>query len=221
MEEASTVQQKEEDRLNLMQLVSLFFVGLFFSFIGSIPPGTINVSVLQLSIAGHFRTAMRFAVSATIVEFVYALIAIQFQFAISSSEVIQANFHIISATVMLLLGVMNLWPAKNKSRIRESFSASGFRRGLVISLLNPLAIPYWIGVTAFLQHQQWIVLNDNNKYIYVSGISTGTFLLLLTLSLLANLVAPFVQNSQLVKKLPGLIFLALGLYSMFKFPFGQ
>jgi hypothetical protein len=56
-------------------------------------------------------------------------------------------------------------------------------------------------------------------YVYVAGISTGTFLLLLTLSLLATLVAPYVQNSPLVKKLPGIIFLALGSYSMYKFLF--
>ena len=136
-----------------MEYFSLFFIGLFFSFIGSIPPGTINVSVLQLSIAGHFRTAMRFALAATIVEFIYASIAIHFQFAITSSEVIQANFHVISASVMLILGIINLWPVKSKSRLRESFAASGFRRGLLISILNPLAIPFWIGVTAFLQYQ--------------------------------------------------------------------
>ena len=118
---------------------------------------------------------------------------------------------------MLILGIINLWPAKSKGRLRESFAASGFRRGLLISILNPLAIPFWIGVTAFLQYEGWIDLDNSNMYIYVAGISTGTFLLLLSLSLLANLVAPYVQNSPLVKKLPGLIFLALGGYSMYKF----
>lgn len=201
-----------------MVLIQLFFTGLFFSFIGSIPPGTINVSVLQLSISGHFRSALRFALSATIVEFLYALIAIQFQFAITSSEVIQANFHIISASVMLALGVINLWPTRKGAGTKSNrFQNSGFRRGLVISLLNPLAIPYWIGITAFLEHQKWIQLDSTNMYWYVSGISTGTFLLLLTLALLAKFVAPYVQNSTIIKKLPGFIFLVLGIYSMVQF----
>jgi threonine/homoserine/homoserine lactone efflux protein len=201
-----------------MFLIQLFFVGLFFSFVGSIPPGTINVSVLQLSIAGHFRASLRFALSATIVEFFYALIAIQFQFAITSSQVIQDNFHIISASVMLALGVINLWPAKKGAgEKRQRFQTSGFRKGLLISLLNPLAIPYWIGITAFLEHQEWIRLDSSNMYVYVSGISTGTFLLLLTLALLAKFVAPFVQNSAIIKKLPGFIFLTLGIYSMVQF----
>ena len=43
----------------------LYILGLsfLFSFLGSIPPGTLNLSVLQLSIDGRKNAAMRFALA--------------------------------------------------------------------------------------------------------------------------------------------------------------
>ena len=135
-----------------MYYLYVFFLGFFFSFIGSIPPGTLNVSILQLSLQHKIAIATRFAFAVAIIEYPYAWIGVQFEYWISSSPVVVENFQLIAAVVMIALGVFNLLPAKQSpSAFAQKFHASGFRRGLFLSILNPMAILYWMGFTAYLK----------------------------------------------------------------------
>ena len=200
-----------------MEILTALLVGFFFSFIGSIPPGSINLSVLQLAVKGNMAAAFRFIFASTGIEFIYAYIAIRFQILITSSPFVIQNLHIISALVMILLGIINLLSPKNPGKLSKKLANSGFRRGMIISILNPLAIPFWIGITAYLQSNNWIVINSGTIFWYITGISLGTFALLTVIALLSSKVAPYLQNPSLIKKIPGFILLILGLYAFYKF----
>jgi len=197
--------------------MSTFLVAFIFSFIGSIPPGTINLSVIQLGLKRKLMAALRLGLAAAIVEFGYAYIAIEFQFYITSSQLVQDNFSIISAAVLILLGIFNLIPRKNPSQMEIKLDNSGFRKGVLLSLANPLAIPFWIVVTAYLQANQWVQLNRSNLLIYIAGISAGTLVLLSLLAILAEKAAHLIKNQSLVKKVPGIVLLSLGVYSLSEF----
>jgi threonine/homoserine/homoserine lactone efflux protein len=205
-----------------MYYLYVFFLGFFFSFIGSIPPGTLNVSILQLSLQHKIAIATRFAFAVAIIEYPYAWIGVQFEYWISSSPVVVENFQLIAAIVITALAVFNLWPAKESpTGFAKKFSESGFRRGLALSVLNPMAIPYWMGFTAYLKAQGWINLSSPGLlHSYVFGTSIGALALLLSLIQFAQRVAPFVQGSKWIKIIPGLILLALGLYAFSKFLLG-
>ena len=198
-------------------MLTTFIVGFVFSFLGSIPPGSINLSVIQLSLDNRLRAALRFALAAAIIEFPYALIAVQFEGLITSSPWIVDNFRLLTAIVMLTLGMINIIShTKTKTgKIQQELKKSGFRKGVLISILNPLAIPFWIGVTAYLNHQQWIHLPHlNGILIYVLGISAGTFALLALLALLAHRLGSLARENRLVNRVPGMIFILLGLYAL-------
>ena len=194
--------------------MKLFLVAFAFSFIGSIPPGSINLSVIQLALKRQLSAAFRFALAAALVEFGYAYIAVEFQFYITSSQLIQDNFTLISAIVLIILGAVNLIPKKNKSRMEIKLEDSGFRKGVLISLANPLAIPFWIAVTAYLQANNWILLERTNLVIYILGISTGTLSLLALLAVVAKKASNYIRNESLIRKVPGAVLLILGLYSL-------
>src|SRR6478735_2569135 len=138
-----------------------FILSFFFSFIGSIPPGTINLTVLQLGLEHKTSIAWRLAMAAALIEYPYAWLAIKFEKLITSSPVIVENFHLITAIVMTVLGILNLLPSGNPSGISQKFQSSGFRRGILLGILNPLALPYWIGITAYLKSQGWITLSNS------------------------------------------------------------
>ncbi len=78
-----------------MEILTALLLGFFFSFIGSIPPGSINLSVLQLAIQGNVAAAFRFIFASAGIEFIYAYIAIKFQILITSSPFVIQNFHIM------------------------------------------------------------------------------------------------------------------------------
>ena len=198
-------------------MLTTFIVGFVFSFLGSIPPGSINLSVIQLSLDNQVRAALRFALAAAIIEFPYAFIAVQFEGLITSSPWIVDNFRLLTAIVMLTLGMVNIIThTKTKThKIQQELKKSGFRKGVLISILNPLAIPFWIGVTAYLNHQQWIDLPHIRwTLIYVLGISAGTFALLALLALLAHRLGSLARENRLVNLVPGMIFIILGLYAL-------
>ncbi|MEQ9413449.1 MAG: hypothetical protein RIF39_06440, partial [Cyclobacteriaceae bacterium] len=62
-----------------MEILTVFLLGAFFSFIGSIPPGTLNLSVLQLGLEGKVKTALRFALAVAIIEYPYTWIGVEFE----------------------------------------------------------------------------------------------------------------------------------------------
>lgn len=193
-------------------------VGVVFSFVGSIPPGTLNILVLQLGLENKIKTALRFALAVAIVEYPYAWIAVVFEDWISSSPLVLENFQLIGATVMTTIGVFSLWSTRKPSGLSIKLQQSGFVRGLILSILNPQAIPFWIAVTAYLKLEGWIDLSTSARlHSYVLGTSVGVMLLLTILALMAQKVSMTFQTSRLLRMLPGGILLFLGLAGLAKY----
>jgi threonine/homoserine/homoserine lactone efflux protein len=204
----------------MLPYVQVFLTGTIFSFIGSIPPGTLNVTVLQLGLDKKKDVALRFALAVAIIEYPYAWIAVAFEGWLTSSPMIIENFQLITAIVMTTLGAFTLWASRKPSTFSVKFNESGFRRGLILSLLNPMAIPYWMGATAYFKAQGWIDLsNAGLVHSYVFGTSVGAMLLLTLFVFMATRLAPYVQQNIFIKMLPGIIMLGLGLYAFARYLF--
>lgn len=200
-------------------MIVTFLVAFLFSYAGSIPPGSINISVSQYAFAHKSRAAWRFSLAAALVEFPYVIIAVIFSEWVLSSTFVLSNFKFIAAIVMLVLGVINTIsfikkPTKTNLKHKKE---KGFTKGIIISVLNPLAIPFWIGVTAYLKNMSWITLQTNKDIIiYSLGVSTGTFALLATIILLVKELNINLHNSKLLQLVPAVIFFILGFYSLFQ-----
>ncbi len=93
----------------------VLFVGAIVSFMASVPPGTLNMVVLQLGLQDNLKAALRFALAVAIVEYPYAWIAVEFEIWITSSPVVQENFSLLAAIVMTILGILGLWSARKPS----------------------------------------------------------------------------------------------------------
>lgn len=205
----------------MSDLLWVFLMGTFWSFLGSVPPGTLNLSVLQLGLDGKIKTAWRFALAVAIIEYPYTWLAIQFEYWITSSPVIIENFQLITAIVMTVIGIGNIWSARKPVASASKFQSSGFRRGIVLSILNPLALPFWIGVTAYLKAQGWITLSSTALlHSYVLGTSVGVLLLLGLFIVLAKRMSGYASQNGWVKLVPGVTLLALGLYAFARYFFG-
>jgi threonine/homoserine/homoserine lactone efflux protein len=196
----------------------LFFVGLLTSFVGSIPPGTLNLSVLQLGLDGKTKIAWRFALAVTLIEYPYTWLAIQFERWITSNPMVAQNFQLITAMVVTLLGIVGLLAARKPSRFTERIESSGFRRGLVLSILNPIAIPWWTGMIAYEKAQGWIAMSSTLQiHSYVFGTAIGVLILLGLFILLSKWLAGYANQNAWVKMLPSLILLVLGLIAFWNY----
>lgn len=202
-----------------MAYLKVFLMGFIFSYVGSIPPGTLNISILRLSLEGKLNTALRFAVAVAVVEYPYAWIAVQFQYWLTSSPIVVENFQLVSAIVMTVIGIFYLLPAtKAPNSAAKKFNESGFRRGMLLSVLNPMVIIYWMGFTAYLQAQGWIDLSTNGlTHAYVLGASLGALALLIGLAFYAQRLAPYAKDNRWVRLTPAIVLLSLGLYAWWKY----
>jgi threonine/homoserine/homoserine lactone efflux protein len=176
--------------------------------------------MIQLGIDRKMNIAWRFASAAALIEYPYAWIAVAFEEWITSSPAILDNFKLISATVLILLGAINIRAAQRPTVFTQKFQESGFRRGVILSILNPLAMPFWIAITAYLNVQGWINLSTKGQlHSYLVGISIGAFILLILAAFIAKKRMAAYQPSPKVKLIPGLVLLALGIYAFIEYLF--
>lgn len=203
-----------------MEAILSFAIAFAFSFIGTLPPGTINLTIIQLGLEKKTGVALRLALAAALVEYPYAWLAIEFQELITSSPAITDNFELISAVVMTSFGVLNLWSQSrtNQSAMAKKFQESGFRRGLILGILNPLALPFWVAMTAYIKSQGWTDLSTNTElHAYLVGVSAGGFALLTIFTFLARQVVRYFQENRFIRKIPGITLLVLGVYATIKY----
>lgn len=198
--------------------LQVFLIGLFVSFVGSVPPGTLNILVLQLALENKIKIALRFALAVALVEYPYAWIAVEFEDWITSSPLVLQNFQLTGATVMTTIGAFSLWSARKPSEFSVRLQESGFRRGLILSILNPQAIPFWIAITAYLKMEGWIDLSTGLRlHSYVFGTSAGAMMLLTLLAIMARKVSATFQTSRMLRMLPGAVLLLLGTIGLTKY----
>lgn len=202
--------------------VQVLIIAFVVSYLGSIPPGTINITSMQLSVQGHRRAALFFALAASLTEFVYAGVTVRFSIFLSERPEFTQNFKVITAIAMLVLGIANLASKLNTHSFMKNEDLkgrNGFKKGVLLGILNPLTIPFWLAVTAYLYNHQWINLVGRNFWFYLIGISTGTFCLLLTVNRLGAKFTAIADNQWIVHRVPGIAFIALGLYNLIEWWF--
>jgi len=200
-------------------IVQTLIVAFLVSYVGSIPPGTINVSVMQLSILKKHRAALFFSLAAASVEFIYAGITVQFHIFLNTHETISDYFRVITSVALIGLGLWNLYSKATSSSIKVDTKLTGrdgFLRGMILGLLNPMSIPFWLAITTYLENDGLVKVTEFGFWIYLIGLTTGTFCLLLTVDALGKRFTKIADNKFLVHKVPGIILLSLGAYFLYK-----
>jgi len=203
-----------------MSWITVLLVATVVSFIGSIPPGTINISVMQLAILHRRSTAIAFGAAAALVELFYAGFTVRFHIFLTENTNITDYFHIIAGTAMVILGILNLRSKTKASDVKTVHEGvkkrNAFKKGAILGIANPLTVPFWLAVTAYLQKHEWITLDGVNLYAYAIGISVGTFLLLLLVTQLGSAFKTIANSRVIVHIIPGILFICMGLYSYYQ-----
>ena len=197
-----------------MTAVLAFAVAFVVSFIGSIPPGVLNLTVIQLGLDHKVRYAYRFAIAAALIEYPYAWAAIAFENILTRSPIIAGQLQLIASVILLVVGIYNLSISKQESTSTQR-KGRGFRKGLLLAIMNPMALPFWLAITAYLRGFGWFSLTSNLEiHFYLAGVSLGAFMLLIGMAHLAKFATQFFSKSSLVKVIPGVVMIVLACYGV-------
>lgn len=204
----------------IFSIISHFCYGLVACFIGGLPLGIINMSVVNITIKQSSKSAYQFALGSSLVEIFEASVAIIFGLAIEGYLRHNQLVQFIIFFVFVLLGIYFLLkkakpvfydsPASNKS--------GEFIKGIMVALLNPQAIPFWLFALAFLAPYHIIDFIGANLYFFLGGVFVGKLLALVLFNKGAKYIKSHMSlSSRIIDKTMGGIFIIIGVIQAFKF----
>ena len=125
---------------------TILISSFIFSFLGSVPPGAINLSLFQIGKTEGLRKAITWGVWAGVLEGIHLAIAWVFHQQITQYPVLEQYALLFSG---IILGGAGLYLLKKRASQQEGALMS-FQQFTFLNLLNPMAIPFWIGALQLL-----------------------------------------------------------------------
>lgn len=162
--------------------MTLLVAGIVLSLLGSLPPGLIGLTVSQTSLLQGFAAAMAVALGAAVAEFFQAWAAVLLSDWFLSHPSAELAFRWAAVAVFLVLGGYLVFFAQKPSESPQTLPVhrrNYFGKGLVISLFNMLALPYWFVYCAWLRVEGWWQEGVFPTLIFSFGVSVGTLLAML------------------------------------------
>ena len=202
------------------KLLQVFFTGMFISFIGSLPLGTLNIAAMQISISDGIPPAIFFALGSLTAEIIYVRLSLVAMDWIRKQERLLKALEWITVLIVTALAVTSFYAALHpevEKNVILSSSLPKYFLGLFMSALNPVQIPFWFGWSTVL-FTKGILLPRKELYnSYIIGIGIGTLLGNLVFIYGGKLVASSINNNQgILNWIIGGIFALTALIQLYK-----
>ncbi|MDP9081210.1 MAG: LysE family transporter [Bacteroidota bacterium] len=193
-----------------------FFIGLIANFIGYVPPGNINLTLVQITINRGLKQALMFIIAFSSVEFFFTY------FIMHADKWLSAEVHldtIIDWVMVVLFGVMGIvtWINRNKPPETSYSDRESIRYGILLGFLNPMQIPFWMITGTYLITHEWIVDGQVALVIFSVGAAAGAFLALFLYAKFAEYIqSKFALSTRLVNTSIAVLFFAFAAYHIVK-----
>ena len=159
--------------------IKILISGLLISFLGSLPLGTLNTTAFQISASQSISQAIVFAFAVVLVELIVVYITLNYASKINFKSKLFSYILPVSIVLLVYLSISNFMSfddAQHASKSSYVFPLikSSFLLGLLLSILNPMHVPFWMGWNSILIEKR--KLNDKPGMYpsYISGIGLGT-----------------------------------------------
>jgi threonine/homoserine/homoserine lactone efflux protein len=153
--------------------------GMVISFLGSLPLGTLNIAATSISLQQGVRAGLFFAFGSLIVEFICVRIALHLLSRLTKSIKVFNAFKWITVLLLFTLAYYSFEAAVQLkafgNNIFTGINIHPFFSGIILSALNPMHIPFWLGWSTILADRN-ILTRVAQYYPYMVGIGTGTIL---------------------------------------------
>ncbi len=161
------------------KLLRIFSTGLFISFLGSLPLGTLNIAAMQISITDGISPAILFSIGSLLAEVIYVRLSLIAMDWIRKQQKIFRILEWLTLAIVLALAISSFYAAAHPSVKKNVILSSTLHRfwlGLAMSALNPMQIPFWFGWSTVLFTKKVLLPKASHYNIYILGIGLGTLL---------------------------------------------
>ena len=163
----------------------IFFITFIISFLGSIHPGPLNLSVIQITLRKNLFLGLLMALGGIIPEIIYGYLAVEGVMIFEKYSLIFQIMKWAVVPILLIMGYLELTKKKKSKTVNdyafEEITSERWQtisKGFFLSLFNPQLLPFWIVVLVNYQNYNLLkisVLSD--KIWFILGTSTGAFAL--------------------------------------------
>ncbi|WP_256007097.1 LysE family transporter [Pedobacter deserti] len=184
--------------------------------IGYIPPGNINLTVVQITITRGIRQAIYFISAFSAVEVLFTFAIMRFVQWLSSE--IDLGYTIDVAMILLfsILGVLT-WRSRKQMPKADYSKKDSIKYGMLLGVINPMQVPFWLFVGTYLISHEWIDIGYLSLTIFSIGSGLGAALALYGFARFAQYVQEkFELSSYLISKSIAILFFVLSAYHIFK-----
>jgi threonine/homoserine/homoserine lactone efflux protein len=192
------------------------FLGIILNMLGYIPPGNINLTVVQITITRGIRQALYFIFAFSAVEVLFTFGVMRFVQWLSS-EIKLGD--IIDVIMILMFGVLGIitWRSRKEMPKTDYSNKDSIRYGMLLGVLNPMQVPYWLFVGTYLISHEWIDIGYLSLSIFSIGSGIGAGLALYGFARFAQYIQErFDLSSYIVNKSIAILFFALSGYHICK-----
>ena len=206
-----------------MQNIKNIFVGFLISFIGSIPLGYLNIVGFDVYQKIGINQTVLYLLGVISIEFFVILFTLLFANQLMNNHKLIKYIEGFSVLFMFVLAYTFYASAasetSNQSVLEKYIHYSPYLVGIILSSLNFIQIPFWLGWNLYLLNAKYIEVSNFKKYFYVFGTLIGTFAGMLVLILSLNYVTNQTDflAKYLIKVIIPLVFVGLGIFQGFKF----
>jgi threonine/homoserine/homoserine lactone efflux protein len=192
------------------------FLGIILNSIGYIPPGNINLTVVQITINRGIKQALYFIFAFSGIEMLFTFGVMRFVQWLSSEIKLGNIIDAAMIVVFLILGIIT-WRSRKEMPKADYSKKDSIRYGMLLGVLNPMQIPYWLFVGTYLISHEWINIGYLSLSIFSIGSGIGAALTLYGFARFAEYIQrKFTLNNYTVNRGIALLFFALSGYHVVK-----
>ncbi len=162
-------------------IFQVLFFGYLSAFVGTLPPGLLNMTAVKIAHKNNFNRALWFSFGASLVVFIQTYLSVLFsRFLVKRTDVMEA-IQDIAVFIFLILALyffISHFVKKNSNHnteIKLKSKKNSFFTGLMLSAFNLFPIPYYIIISITLASYGWFSFFQNYILMFALGSALAAF----------------------------------------------
>jgi len=194
-----------------------FFIGLIANFVGYIPPGNINLSLMQLTINRGLKQALQFITAFSCVEFFFTFFIMHAAKGLSAQVKLDTIIDWVMVVLFGVLGTITWIHRKTPPESKNYSEHDSIKYGILLGFLNPMQIPFWMITGTYLITHEWIDTGKLDLVIFSIGSAAGAFLCLFLYAKFADFIQKrFALSNKFINTGIAILFFAFAAYHVVK-----
>jgi threonine/homoserine/homoserine lactone efflux protein len=203
-----------------MKALKNVIVGFLVSFIGSVPLGYLNLIGFEIYSKSGIYSLIYYLIGIAFIEVFVIYFTLIFAKKMLQNKKVLKWIEIFSIVFLLILACTFFLKNENNNQnlLVKYISYSPFFIGIILSSLNFIQIPFWIGWNLYLVNEKYITVDNNLKIIYIIGTLLGTFFGMLCFVLFLNFVDANIDTNKFsICNFIPFLFLGMAVFQIYKF----